>query len=343
MSRSNFVAFVVILAALFVCSLVLCILSMRTSITVSRIEYGAKGVYMDVTDVYAGQSNIIIPETDGVRAAIFGKDPVVGVLKHVVVTNDRGKKTVYEANDAVILPPQHKSVLWEYVKSMPSLGHAQKLAYLQSRLKLKHGSFKDEYTEQLMATRFIPSTARVLELGGNIGRNSCIIASILNDSRRLVVMECSVESAAQLEENRALNHLDFAVEAKALSKSLLVQKGWNTKPIARGAVPDDGWTPVPTITWADLQTKYSTLAFDTLVADCEGALYYILQEEPDLLNGFTRVLLENDFYDLSHKMSVDARLRQAGLKVVFSEAYPHKTTIFPKYCLDHFYEVWAKD
>jgi len=41
----------------------------------------------------------------------------------------------------------------------------------------------------------------VLEIGGNIGRNSCVIGKLLSDSRNLLVVESDPESVYKLEEN----------------------------------------------------------------------------------------------------------------------------------------------
>ena len=61
-----------------------------------------------------------------------------------------------------------------------------------------------------MEVMYIKSYDIVLELGGNIGRNSCIITSLLNDSKNLVVFESFDTIAQQLKENRDLNNLNFS-------------------------------------------------------------------------------------------------------------------------------------
>lgn len=79
---------------------------------------------------------------------------------------------------------------------------------MQVYLKLKKSLIKNE----------IRPDDVVLEIGGNVGRNSCVIASILKDSSNLVVIESSQEIATQLNENRELNGLNFSIVSKALSK-----------------------------------------------------------------------------------------------------------------------------
>ena len=58
--------------------------------------------------------------------------------------------------------------------------------------------------------------------------------------------------------------------------------------------------------------------FDTLVVDCEGALYYILKEEPEFLNGFKTIIIENDFIDITHKEFVDEEFKRYDFRNVYS-------------------------
>ena len=87
----------------------------------------------------------------------------------------------------------------------------QKLNELHKKLKIKYGNFTEEYPEQEMSVSFIKPDNIVLELGGNIGRNSCIIASLLNNSNNLVVFESDPENAIKLKENCDLNNLNFII------------------------------------------------------------------------------------------------------------------------------------
>ena len=62
----------------------------------------------------------------------------------------------------------------------------------------------DEYPEQLMSVMFINPNDCVLEIGGNIGRNSCVISKILNDSNNLLVIESDPLSVLKLEEEKKI-------------------------------------------------------------------------------------------------------------------------------------------
>ena len=205
------------------------------------------------------------------------------------------------------------------------------LERIHTRLDFKHGLLSDELEEQRMSIAHINPTDRVLELGGNVGRNSCIIASLLDDSSNLLVLESNESTAALLADNRDANTFRFSIEAKALSKRPLMQHGWDTRPYL-GILPRGEWTCVKTITWESLVKKHGN--FDTLVCDCEGALYHILVDEPDMIRTFTTVIIENDFHDISHKEYVDTKFREHGLECVFRKAGGWGP------CKDRFYEVW---
>ena len=214
----------------------------------------------------------------------------------------------------------------------------QKLADLHSKLKLNHGNFSEEYPEQEMAVMYIKPDDIVLELGGNIGRNSCIIASLLNDSKNLVVFESFNTYAEQLKENRDLNNFNFHIEECAISKSELYQKGWETMPMEYIINNADfaNWTKIKTATWSDIKNKYN-FRFDTLVADCEGALYFILRDEPTFLEHFKKIIIENDFFhDYNQKLCVDEEFKKFNFKRVYVKAGGGGP------CTEFFYEVWEK-
>jgi FkbM family methyltransferase len=75
---------------------------------------------------------------------------------------------------------------------------------------------------------YLTGNEKILEIGGNIGRNSLVIASILN-TNNFVSLECDVTISQQLTENRDLNKFSFHIESAALSNRKLIQKGWDTK------------------------------------------------------------------------------------------------------------------
>lgn len=214
------------------------------------------------------------------------------------------------------------------------------LTRIHGGLRLLHGSLRAELPEQLMAVRFLRPSSTVLELGGNVGRNSCVIGRLLARSSDLVVVESDPVIAEQLTQNRDANHLAFHVVAAALSKRPLIQRDWITSPHDATTPVPEGWKAVPTITWAALRERFPKHAFDTLVADCEGALYYILLDEPTFLDGFRTVIMENDYQVAEHKTKVDEELRRRGFARVYVERGGWKSSPCP--CAECFFECWRK-
>ena len=208
----------------------------------------------------------------------------------------------------------------------------RKLKRLHSRLHLIHGSFLDEVPEQRMSARFLTGSEKVLELGGNVGRNSLIIASMLH-SGLFVSLETDKKIAQQLRENRDANGLNFFVENAALSARPLIQKGWNSKP-SNVLIPGYEW--VATITYQQLLDKYR-IEFDTLVIDCEGAFYYTLMDMPEVVKNMNLIIMKNDYDDIRHKKYVDRVLKDSGFHRVYSEAGGWGP------CTDFFFETWKKD
>jgi FkbM family methyltransferase len=210
---------------------------------------------------------------------------------------------------------------------------AMKTFQIQSTLSLKYGSFFEELPEQRMSVRYLTGKEKVLEIGGNIGRNSLIIARLLNSKQyNLVTLESNLEIAAQLKENRDANQLQFHIETSALSKRKLIQKGWDTLP---SETLQEGYSWVNTMTLDEIQAKYN-IVFDTLVLDCDGAFYYILMDMPEILANINLIIMENDYYELEKKQYVDNVLKQNG----FYRDYAEGGGWGP--CTDYFFEVWKK-
>ena len=209
-----------------------------------------------------------------------------------------------------------------------------KLQVIQNSLKINYGSFNEELPEQIMSVKYLTGNENILEIGGNIGRNSLIIASILNknNNTNLVTLECDKESAIKLIHNKNLNNLKFHVIIAALSKRKLIQNGWNTV-VSEKLLPDYKW--VNTIT-LDKIYKKCNFVFDTLVIDCEGAFYYILLDMPEILNNIKLIIMENDYAELCHKQYIDEQLKNKNFYVDYVEAggWGH--------CYNNFYEVWKK-
>ena len=97
------------------------------------------------------------------------------------------------------------------------------------------------------------------------------------------------------------NNLLFNSECCAISERKLWSSKWNTyteyKP---------GTVEIDTMSFEEVKNKYN-YTFDTLVCDCEGALYYILQDNENILHDIETIIIENDFTDIKHKEYVEKK------------------------------------
>jgi len=294
-----------------------------------NIYYGILDNKMDVTDICLDQltkNNIIyIPSGDCNRGVIF-TDPIPGVKKCIIILNNNVLTEYDEFTELNI------NIINNTINTISTDVIDKKLTNIQSKLQIKYGSFKEEMPEQKMVVRYLKGNEKVLEIGGNIGRNSLIIASILDNPSNFVTLESDVNIAKQLKENMVLNNLNFHIESSALSNRTLIQRGWDTIP---SEILQEGYTWVNTITLSNLIYKYN-IVFDTLILDCEGAFYYILMDMPELLNNINLIIMENDYHEISKKNYVDEILKTNNFVVDYKECGGWGC------CYNNFFEVWKK-
>lgn len=311
------------------------------------ILYGNDNYRVDVSELvqnkFTTNGMVCIPNNDHMRAKMFG-DPAFGEAKFIKIFDNQLNSRIYNSNQEIWI---NKNIDFNNTPINKDNGVLMgELNELKDKIKLNNNvdwilnnptDFNsDETFEQFMAYKFIKPTSVVLELGGNIGRNSTTIGSILDKSENLVVLETDLEITECLKKNRDDNNMQFHVEGCALSKRKLLQKAntWNT-------IPSDhlieGYNKVKNITIEELQDKYN-LHFDTLVADCEGALYYILQDEPNILDQFSMVLVENDYFDNEKRYFVEKLYQDKGFKRIYVERHPEVNMPVDEF----FFEVWVK-
>jgi FkbM family methyltransferase len=293
-----------------------------------KILYGIKENRKDVTEICLTKltnNNIItIPNGDNNRARLFS-DHLVGKVKTIYIVID-DREFEYDHLQIIKVNLNNSTI---HVSDEKDFNN--KLSTIHSKLQLKYGTFKDELPEQKMAVRYLSGNERVLEIGGNIGRNSLIIASIVNNDT-FVTLESDIRISKQLAENRDINKFTFHIENSALSKRKLIQKGWETKP---SDVLQSGHVWVNTINLDELKSKYK-IDFDTLILDCEGAFYYILMDMPEILDGIKLIIMENDYNNIAHKNYVDSVLKDYNFYNEYKEAGGWGC------CYNNFFEVWKK-
>jgi len=318
----------------------------------TQFFYGRGQNYLDITEhVYRSCSDgnrIYIPGDDILRGSIF-PDPLYGVVKNIAVFGtEHGKRVcrVFDSGTPVILNLTEQEKRKSPVRSgriAPPPPHLSsiddRIEYIHRQLEFVGGSLKDEWPEQSMVMSFLDPDSKVLEIGANIGRNTLMISSMLRDSRHLVSMECDPVSVEMLRNNRFANGLRFHIEPSALSYRKLIQRGWETIP-SEELRPGYQW--VPTVTFEELKSKYR-IDFDTLVADCEGALYFILEDNDSVLEGITTVIIESDYLSALHKIAVESIFKSHQLERVYSQPliadWNHQ---FPEECVASFFEVWKR-
>ena len=313
-----------------------------------KIGYGIDEYNIDITEVVLRkcrkQNIIFITGDDHLRNQLF-TDPLVGIKKNIYIYNNNFN--IYEVVNSNIFIDigkqeffiENMHMIPEYITNAYNQVDAiNRLLHIQSTMQIKHGSFKEESFEQMMSSTYITGNEKVLEIGGNIGRNTLIIGKILNNNNNnnLLTLESDTETCVQLLENKTINNLDFYIEGSALSKRKLIQKGHDT------FVSDNitiGFKPVNTITLEELNNKYN-IKFDTLVLDCEGAFYYILLDMPEIIENIKLIIMENDYRDISHKEYIDTVLTNNGFRVDYVQSGGWDPITCPFY--NNFYEVWVK-
>jgi hypothetical protein len=164
-----------------------------------------------------------------------------------------------------------------------------------------------------MVIRNVNENSKVLEIGGNVGRVSHIIQTILNNSKNHVVMECENDMANKLRINLSMNGFeDINIETNCLSKAPLYMDGGHGPRPLEDFKETEKPVEVPTISYSEICKKYN-INFDILVADCEGSLFYIFKEDPDMLNNLHTVIMENDYYDITHNRQLTPFLKLRDL------------------------------
>lgn len=306
-----------------------------------KFYYGHGDFFTDITESINKRSRInkyiVIPITDIARTFVHG-DPFPGTLKKIKIVFEDQPVFIHHNQSCIINtitneikindPRYFWNVIGKYLEIPES-----KLREMHRVMPFSFGTLQEEYPEQLMSIMYLDSESKVLEIGGNVGRNSCIIASILSDDKNLVVLECCDEYANQLKQNKDQNNLNFSIEVSALSKVPLIQKEWNTQ-ISDIEYP--GWKKVNTITYDEIEKKYNII-FDTFVLDCEGAFYQILKDDPECLKNIKTIIIENDFQTIEHKIYVDEVLASYG----FVSVYRNSGGWGP--CYSKFYEVFIRN
>jgi len=312
--------------------------------------------YINITNLIfekcLNDKGIYIPAGDHERCQLLGYDPYPNIRKHILIIDSNKEHHIFTFTKEFhisfgsicgkLKDGTNPKIWWnttgKYIEDAK-----ERLEALQKQFNLHYvgwGGFEMEYPEQLMAMRYLNENSKVLEIGGNIGRTSHIIHTILNNPHNHVVMECEKEMAKQLRYNLDMNtYKDVRIETAALSKTKLYMDGGHGPRPLEDLSESENPVEIPTISYSEIYQKYN-VKFDTLVADCEGSLYYIFKEDPDMLNDLNLVIMENDYTILEHKQTVNNILKSKGFECIYQE----KGVPWASWscCYEYFYEVWKK-
>jgi len=223
-----------------------------------------------------------------------------------------------------------------------------RLSEYHKRINILYGDLREELVEQYLVMKYITSSDVILEIGGNIGRVSCLLSTIIDNGNNLLVLECDKLSYKKLLQNKIQNNLYFNIENKALSNIDLYQLGWNTYTIDETKNLDhesfSQLQKVESITLDEINKKYNII-FNTLIIDCEGAFYYIIQSFPNILNNICKIIIENDYPTWERKQFVEDILLKHNFETIetisLSDEYHH---FHPdKLIRDNFYQVKIKN
>tara|TARA_B100001094_G_C18191150_1_gene807320 strand:- start:244 stop:1383 length:1140 start_codon:yes stop_codon:yes gene_type:complete len=153
---------------------------------------------------------------------------------------------------------------------------------------------KMEVEDQQKAKTWISKNDIVLELGGRYGTVSHIINKKLNNPNNHVVVEPDERAWRCLENNRNSNSCKFHIVKGFISNEKLSLTNLNAWFGGYGSHSiKDNSSNTPNYTLADIKNKYN-LNFNTLFADCEGFLPTFLDENPDVLDSFYKIIFEAD-------------------------------------------------
>jgi len=308
-----------------------------------RFFYGAGKNFIDVTaDVLRKclyEDYVYIPAGD-TGATIF-IDPLPGIAKGIfVVREDEDLRTAqhYGPDEPIVvsLATDRQGVR----PAPPTMTPQEKVDFYHAQLDFVGGDLNWELIEQINVAEFLGPDAKVLELGSGCGTNTMMISCILNDESNFVTLECNVNGAEVVRRNRDANNFRFKIEPAAMSYRKLMYNSQLMLTIP-GEELQDGYEWINTITFEEITAKYG-IEFDTLVADCEGALYYILQDNERLLENITTVILESDYRSADQKYAVEEIFGKYRLRKVKAWNLERGGVDLPQECRDSFWEVWKR-
>jgi UDP-glucose 4-epimerase len=153
-----------------------------------------------------------------------------------------------------------------------------------------------ESDERLLARQYVPKNATVLELGARYGTVSCVLSEVLDDPTRHVAVEPDASVIEALQKNREANggkfHIFNGVVSSEKYDIYMYDKPYEHKEYLTYSRKSET-SSIQNMSLKELQNKYN-LVFDCIVADCEGFLCDLIEENPWILEQINTLIYEKD-------------------------------------------------
>jgi FkbM family methyltransferase len=153
---------------------------------------------------------------------------------------------------------------------------------------------KTEHYDRKVANTWISENDIVLELGSRFGICSTTINKKLKNKKNHVSVEPDEIAWDILEKNRDLNKCEFQILKGFVSKkklSIKYVKAWDGYANRSFEDPD---SKIKNYSLQEVEDKFN-LKFNTLFADCEGFLPTFIEENPQVLDDFYKIIFEADY------------------------------------------------
>ena len=189
-----------------------------------------------------------------------------------------------------------------------------------------------EWDEWTMATAVLHPSDAIVEFGGRWGTTSCMLASITQNSGRVVAVEPDTAAHGPLLRNRASHNANFHVLKGTVSEqplTLSAHLGYGTrtsslsdrKAIRRAAKGDSTDQAVRVLPNVQVEEVEKALGgpITAVLIDCEGCIGSVVSHER-LMRSVELVLMEQDYIECTDYGHWHAELRRMGFRRVWHAA-----------------------
>lgn len=210
-------------------------------------------------------------------------------------------------------------IFWSNKNSLSDLDYNDSIPFIKPD-GTEYFSKDVERTEQLTCDKYIDKDDVILELGSRYGTLSCLLAK---KAKFLVTLDPDLEAIETCKKNMERHNVSFealhGIISKQSQKIILTDY-----PDGYGKYTEFGESDIPFFNIKQIEEKYD-IKFNTLVADCEGCLEQVLNEND--ISNINKILFETDRADACNYDNVYSILNKNGFK---------------KQNDDTFYQSWSK-